>query len=177
MGNPVPMDSLDDKLWNQQVGPAAYADTGEKYQAAILEQYKTYIEMADRISSRRNLANTFFLSLNSAVAATMAALAGPEGGQVPLPVALATLVVLLTQCLTWFVMVRSYRQLNAAKFEVIGALEKKLPAFVYSRAEWSLLGEGRDWRRYLPLTHVEQWVPLIFATAYLVGFLALRAAP
>jgi hypothetical protein len=34
-------------------------------------------------------------------------------------------------------------------------------------------GEGRDWRKYLPLTHVEQWVPVIFALSYLVGFCAV----
>ncbi|WUJ30294.1 hypothetical protein OG917_17455 [Streptomyces sp. NBC_00388] len=32
--------------------------------------------MADRVSGRRNLTNTFFLSLNSAVVAVVAALAG-----------------------------------------------------------------------------------------------------
>ncbi|MGH6629978.1 MAG: RipA family octameric membrane protein, partial [Burkholderiales bacterium] len=34
---------------------------------AILEQYKTYVEMADRISGCRALANTFFLTLNTAI--------------------------------------------------------------------------------------------------------------
>nr|WP_306454502.1 hypothetical protein [Streptomyces sp. TLI_235] len=87
----------------------------------------------------------------------------------------AGLIILLVQCLTWFVMVRSYRQLNAAKYEVIGALEERLPGYVYSRAEWAALGEGHDWRRYIPLTHVEQWVPLTFAMAYLLGFVAVLA--
>ncbi|MCX5197016.1 hypothetical protein OOK31_24490 [Streptomyces sp. NBC_00249] len=105
--------------------------------------------------------------------AAVAATAGGKWQDAPVLAAVAGLIILLTQCLTWFVMVRSYRQLNGAKFVVIGALEKKLPAFAYSEAEWFLLGEGRDWRKYLPLTHVEQWVPLIFATAYVLGFLAL----
>lgn len=85
---------------------------------------------------------------------------------------MAGLTILLTQCLTWFVMMRSYRQLNSAKYAVIGALERRLPAFAYSDAEWDALGRGRDWRRYVPLTRVEQWVPLIFGAAYVVGFLA-----
>lgn len=85
----------------------------------------------------------------------------------------AGLLILLTQCLTWFVMVRSYRQLNAAKYKVIGALEERLPAFAYSRAEWGSLGEGKDWRAYVPLTDVEQWVPIVFGAAYVLGFLAV----
>ncbi|WP_329386145.1 DUF1622 domain-containing protein [Streptomyces sp. NBC_01351] len=168
------MDNLDDRLWNKRVTPADYAHNSEKYQAAVLDQYKTYVEMADRVSSRRSLANTFFLSLNTAVVAAVATTTtGTTWQDVSLLAPLAGLIILLTQCLTWFVTVRSYRQLNAAKFAVIAALEKKLPAFVYSEAEWHVLGEGKNWRQYLPLTHVEQWVPLIFAAAYVLGFVAL----
>ena len=36
-----------------------------KYNDHVLDQYKLYVEMADRISSRRLTANSFFLSLNS----------------------------------------------------------------------------------------------------------------
>src|SRR5256885_4461010 len=35
----------------------------------FLEQYKLYVEMADRISSRRLTANSFFLTINSAIIA------------------------------------------------------------------------------------------------------------
>lgn len=66
-------------------------------------------------------------------------------------------------------MVRSYWQLNAAKFEVIGAFEQRLPAYACSEAGWAALGEGRD----LPLTHVEQWVPVIFTVAHVVAFCGL----
>ncbi|WP_116247015.1 hypothetical protein [Nocardiopsis sp. FIRDI 009] len=167
------MDDLDRRLWNDDIGPTAYANLGEKYQNAVLDQYKTYVEMADRISARRSLTNTFFLTLNSAVVTALATLAGPAWHDVAAPLLAAGLVILLTQCLTWFFTVRSYRQLNSAKYTVIGALEKRLPALTYSEGEWLALGEGRDWRRYLPLTQVEQSVPLIFAASYVLGFLAL----
>lgn len=166
------MTNLDDRLWNAGIRASDYADSGEKYQAAVLEQYKLCVEMADRISARRALTNTFFLSLNSAVVAVLGA-TGANLGNVALFVLLAALVILVGQCAAWFMIVRSYRQLNSAKFQVIGAFEHKLPAFAYSRAEWTALGEGRDWRKYLPLTHVEQWVPLIFASAYLLGVIAI----
>jgi hypothetical protein len=51
---------IEDSLWNSAVNEALYEGTGEKYQAAILEQYKIYAEMADRIGQRRGLTNTFF---------------------------------------------------------------------------------------------------------------------
>jgi hypothetical protein len=55
------------KLWNMDVDTKSYEGAGEKYRAAILEQYKLYVEMADRISGRRGLTNIAFLTLNTAV--------------------------------------------------------------------------------------------------------------
>ena len=72
-------------------------------------------------------------------------------------------------------LVRSYRQLNTAKFKVIGALEERLPASAYWRAEWVALGEGEDWHKYLPLTPLEQWVPMLFALVYLSGLVVAVA--
>ncbi|MFF7039887.1 hypothetical protein ACIP4T_22190 [Streptomyces massasporeus] len=166
------MSDLGDVLWNEAVGPSEYTEAQERYRQAVLDQYKLCVEMADRVSARRNLTNTFFLSLNSAVVAAVAAVSARGVSGLPVLLLLTGLVILWSQCAAWYVMVRSYRQLNFAKWAVIGALEERLPAFAYSRAEWKASGEGRDWRKYLPLTHVEQWVPVIFALSYLVGFCA-----
>jgi hypothetical protein len=40
------------------------------------------------------------------------------------------------------------------------------------RAEWAALGEGRDLRTYLPLTHLEEWIPVLFAVVYVGGYVA-----
>jgi hypothetical protein len=61
------LDEIRRDLWNADVTPATYPGGAEKYVDALLEQYALYVEMADRISSRRGLANTFFLTLNSAI--------------------------------------------------------------------------------------------------------------
>lgn len=37
------------------------------YSRVLLEQYKIYIGMADRISARRGSTNSFFLALNSSI--------------------------------------------------------------------------------------------------------------
>jgi hypothetical protein len=167
------MTDIRESLWNDAVGPSSYADAGEKYQCAVLEQYKLYVEMADRVSARRNLSNTFFLSFNSVIVTALAVGLHDFRGKISVWLLLPALMILISTCAAWYVLVRSYRQLNGAKFAVIGAMEDRLPAHAYGRAEWQALGKGRDWRRYLPLTHVEQWVPFIFTSAYLIGFLAL----
>jgi hypothetical protein len=158
-----------DRLWNAKVSPKSYDGGAEKYQAAILEQYKLYVEMADRVSSRRGLTNTFFLTLNTAIFTAIGLFWKDRPSVSPWVLALP-LVIALGQCAAWWWIVRSYRQLNTAKFKVVGALEDRLPASAYWRAEWIALGEGTDWRKYLPLSHLEQWVPVLFALVYLSGF-------
>lgn len=142
------------------------------YDAALLEQYKLYVEMADRISARRGLTNSFFLTMNTGIVGLVAALhsfpTGTRAWWLAIP-----LVVILGQCFAWFYIVRSYRQLNGAKYRVVGALEQQLPASPFWRAEWWALGEGKDRSLYWPLSHVEQWVPILFALTYLVGYVAV----
>ncbi|MEU1450764.1 RipA family octameric membrane protein [Streptomyces avermitilis] len=167
------MTEMRDALWNEAIGPTEYTDSSDRYRTALFEQYKLCVEMADRVSARRNASNTFFLTVNSALV-TLLATALPELREgVSVWLLLPGLLILLSMCLSWFVLVRSYRQLNRVKWAVIGTFEERLPAYAYSRAEWHALGEGRDWRRYLQLSLIEQWVPLVFAVSYLLGFLVL----
>ncbi|MFJ6615507.1 hypothetical protein ACIQPT_35110 [Streptomyces sp. NPDC091289] len=167
------MANISDSLWNDEIGAEDYHDAKAAYHAAIFEQYKMCVEMADRVSARRNLANTFFLTLHTGLLAFLGSWLSQEGHrEAPLVLALAVLLVLLGMCVTWWFTVRSYHQLNRGKFEVIGALEERLPARTFVAAEWRALREGRDWRIYLPLNRVERWIPLLFAGTYVLGFVA-----
>ena len=137
------LDEVVPTLWSRPVEVDKDGVTANGQQSTILEQYKIYVEMADRISARRGLTNTFFLSLNTVIATAAGVVwsnrAGVEVWYLSVPVA-----ALLLQCAAWFWLLRSYRQLNSAKYIVIGALEERLPASPYWRAEWKALGEGRD---------------------------------
>jgi hypothetical protein len=152
-----------------------WAEGPDRDRETVLEQYKVYVEMADRVSARRGLTNTFFLTLNTLIltAVGMFWRERPAAADWYLSV---PVVALLVQCAAWFWLLRSYRQLNSAKYIVIGALEEGLPASPYWRAEWTALGEGRDPSRYWPLTHLEQWTPISFAAIYLAAFVLVLAA-
>jgi hypothetical protein len=169
------VDEVRDDLWNTEIGSARYGEAEEKYRTAILEQYKIYVEMADRVSARRALANTFFLTLNTAVLALIGT-AWKDGFSGSTWLLALPLVALGGQCAAWFWIVRSYRQLNSAKYAVIGALEEQLPASPYWKAEWTALGRGVIKSRYWPLTHLEQWLPVLFAASYGSIFVALVLA-
>ncbi|MCK4796202.1 MAG: hypothetical protein KAT05_02405 [Spirochaetes bacterium] len=139
---------------------------GEKYNEHLLEQYKLYIEMADKVSERRQSANNYFLTVNSLLVSLFGVISGfgidIEQNIWWYFIPFAGLLV----SITWVTLIRSYRQLNSGKFKVIHKLESQLPAALYY-TEWKILEEGRG-KQYLPFTHVEQFVPLIFALLYIL---------
>jgi hypothetical protein len=146
---------------------------GEKYNEHLLQQYLLYVQMADKISERRSLANTFFLTANTAILSTLGivtAILPANLVESDFLVFLAAITPVLL-CYSWYRLVRSYQQLNSGKFSIIHEIEAKLPLAPY-RAEWVALGKGKDPARYKPLTDVEKWVPVIFAILYVVVGLA-----
>jgi hypothetical protein len=169
------MDDIRDNLWNPRVLPNTYPGGAEAYGNALIEQYKLYVGMADQVSARRGTANSFFITLNTAVFALIGALITRTSHE-PSWQLVFPLVGLEGECLAWYYLVRSYRQLNGAKFEVVGALEERLPSSPWWRAEWKALGEGKDRSKYWPLTHLEQWIPVLFALVYLGVFIGAIAS-
>jgi hypothetical protein len=142
---------------------------GAEYEKHLFEQYKLYVEMADRVSARRMLANSFFVGVHTALIAAFTVLL-KEKVFLPTLVGLAPFLAVILMCFVWWRVVVSYRQLNSGKFKVVHALEKMLPTAPYD-AEWNALGAGKDRKLYLPLTHIENWVPVCFGALY--AFLAL----
>lgn len=134
----------------------------------LLEQYKLYVEMADRISSRRNLANVFFLSLNTSAIAAIGLVYQIENFESESLLLIIPSIAFLVLCYVWFRLIKSYRQLNTAKYKVIGELEKMLPSSPYYKMEWEMLGHGKDRKLYMPLTKIEGVVPAIFGLMYLL---------
>lgn len=168
-------DEITSGLWNDAVTPDNYGD-GKQYWEHLFEQYKICIEMADRVSQRRNLANSFFLTLHTLLFTTAGVLyeKGPRVTHAWLYV--IPVLAALTLCYFWWRLVHSYRQLNTAKYKVIGEYERRLPTSPYWRAEWRALGEGKDPKLYREMTDVEKWVPIIFGGLYIIaGILVIWA--
>ena len=153
----------DDPLQLLRQAKEAY---GADYEKHVFEQYKLYVEMADRISARRMLANSFFVGVHTALITAFTVLLKEKVLQ-PSLAGLAPFLAVVLLCFIWWRVVYSYRQLNSAKFKVVHALEQMLPVAPYD-AEWNAMGRGSNARLYLPLTHVENWVPVCFGLLYLL---------
>lgn len=133
--------------------------------SATLEIYKLAVEMADRVSSRRGAANTFFVGAATGLVAVAGVVSGIPDATNAIVRAIGVSGILL--CLTWWLQLRSYRALNKAKFAVIQDVEKQLPVAIYTD-EWKLLDDKKaPWReRFSELGKVERFVPLLFVALY-----------
>lgn len=157
------------KLWNEIEEGATYPKN-EKWHSHLLDQYKLYVEMADRISQRRTAANTYFLSVNSAILAFVGYLTTNASPEYMWLLALAGSMLTLF----WYNIVLSYRNLNSAKWQVVQDIEKRLPISPYD-AEWDAVQRGDNPKLYRPISHIESWVPWVFFLLH--GIVFLRTFP
>ena len=152
---------------------------GEKYPEHLLEQYKLYVEMADRISQRRDQSNKFYATVYSALAAVLLLAARFDLSDSTLGIVfLAVGIVGTSLAFIWWLNIQSYRALNRAKFAVIQEMETRLPFPGYKR-EWELsMHPPQGKPKYLQLTRIEQYVPVVFLlmSMALVGYAAYTLA-
>ncbi|MEE2522396.1 RipA family octameric membrane protein [Pseudarthrobacter sp. J47] len=109
----------------------------KKPEQPTLELYKLAVEMADRVSARRGTANQFYLSLETLIlgAPIMAQYLGSNSVAHPeLLTALSVAGVLVA--IVWWLQLRSYRELNSAKFKVINEIEDHHFEVKVFRQEW-----------------------------------------
>jgi len=75
-------------------------------------------------------------------------------------------------CYFWYRIIFSYKGLNTGKFEVIHAIESKLPLSLYD-TEWEVLGRGKEKNKYWPFSHIEIKIPWVFIFLYGLILIAL----
>jgi hypothetical protein len=132
----------------------------------LLEQYKLYLKLADKISERRQHANEFFLTVNTGLCAFFGYLFSKDVAAELRPLFWCVPVAGILLSYFWYRLVSSYRTLNSAKFSVVHEMETLLPLRPYD-AEWDALGRGES-KKYVPFTHLEVWVPRCFILMYFV---------
>lgn len=154
----------DDPQFEKILFPVPVEELGGRHLDHLVTQYKLYVDMADKVSTRRMVANTFFVGMNTAVAGALA-VSLRDSLDIPRNLLFGPAIAALLMCLTWWMLILSYRQLNAGKYRVILAMEKRLPSSPYT-AEWAALSDGRSKRDYLQITNIELLVPWLFAAIH-----------
>lgn len=138
---------------------------GAKYQDHLFEQYKMYVKGVEKNSDRRNNANKYFVTIQTAVIGVIGLTFqfGRYDNRVSVRIALALAGIAIS--FIFFFLIRSYKQLGTGKFEVIHEIEEKLPLALY-KYEWNILGHGKTWKKYFPFSHIEQIIPWLFIAGY-----------
>lgn len=128
------------------------------------QQYRLFVDSAERISERRNHMNAFFIALHSLFVSGLSFFES------------SILVFILPICifgsilaLLWWYMLCNYRSLNKAKFKIIQEIEKHLPINLYC-TEWSLYKMRKHWynpNRYLSFSRLEMILPILLILVYI----------
>lgn len=140
------------------------ATTPPKRADETLEIYKLLVEMADRVSQRRQAANSFYLTVNTAIIGAAAYIVQGAEDFNNWPISLAGIAI----CILWMRAVLSYKSLNSAKFKVIIELENQLSVTAY-KDEWEFLKEAGT-KRHTPFHKTEILVPFVFIFVHAAQF-------
>jgi len=141
---------------------------GDQFKEHLLKQYEIYIEMSDRVSSRRMQINTFFITVFSSLLAISAFVfkMDPKIDSglykfflpwVPLFGCILSII--------WYQSIQSFKILNSSKFKIITAIEKELPCPGYSY-EWKFV------KKISPTpttaTIIESFMSIIFLVFWII---------
>lgn len=128
-----------------------------------LDLYTLYLGTAEKVSDRRWQANSWLLSVNSALVGLYGYL-----GKGPPPLAKAAGVWVwaipaagILVCLTWLAVLASFHKLNKAKFQLLQEIEQELPLALFKREQEIYRSLGR--RRF---STIEGRVPWCFIALY-----------
>jgi|SRR3989344_1891527 len=140
---------------------------GKNYKEHLFEQYKIFVDSIEKTSDRRQHANDYFLAINTAlislIGLSFQIKIFDTSPWLKSPIAFLGLV----NCVIFWFLIRSYKQLNTGKFAVIHEIEKLLPLALYKH-EWEILGSGKDKSKYYPFSHIELLIPWVFGLIYVV---------
>ena len=139
------------------------------------DMYKLAVEMADRVSARRGQANQFYLAIETLLLGVPASITLLLSASAPTGLDPWVRLVLgicgLAVSAAWWMQLRSYRDLNAAKFKVINKIEADHFEVRPFTDEWAHLRQDetiKRWRgRYAELGTVERVMPVFFAILHL----------
>lgn len=145
-------------------------ESKDSYVDYCLEQYRIYLHVFNSTNERRQKSNEFFLGLNAAIVGILGYV---ETKSIPHANVIFMLIpfvgISIGYC--WYKIIKSYKQLNKAKFEVLHNLEQKLPIKLFE-TEWHILGKGKDKKKYNPLSETEKIIPITFMLLYILILIA-----
>jgi hypothetical protein len=129
---------------------------------AFLKQYEIMVNTSQNVTVWRQTANTFYLTLNTAILGLVLYTLPTS----TLLVKLALTFMGIVFSILWFYTLDYFRKLNGAKFNVIALFEKKLPIKMFEL-------EYNEYKNKIKeLSRIEKYLPTIFLIAYILTLIS-----
>ncbi|MBM1310364.1 hypothetical protein JQT66_09320 [Sulfitobacter mediterraneus] len=151
--------------YNFQIEFECCFDGGLEYgtSSQVLELYKIMVNSSEQLIQRRQITNGFFITIIGAIIGASGFIIKEKIITDSTALVLVLPIVIgLLMCRSWSNLVDNYGKLNAGKFRVIHALERKMEARIFE-AEWVALGKGLRKEKYQSFTSTERNVPTLFS--------------
>lgn len=120
----------------------------------MFEQYKMFVESAEKTSDKRITQNNIYLTLNLAFLSVLTL------QDLNKSLSILTSVVGVIVCIIWFLTIINYSKRNKVKFDIINELEEEFNDLY-----------KEEWKRISVLTSLstyERLISIIFAFVYIV---------
>lgn len=140
----------------------------DKYFAHLLDQYKLYVEMADRMTARKVIINNTFMTLLGAAAVAYASAPKYFDLRFVLFFQLGLMLVSLLVSLIWRSFVLHQTKVTDTKFKVIQEIEELLPAQPYKMEYVYCIKERKT---SSALNRLDRSLPLIAALMSVLGLI------
>ena len=161
---------IQDKLWSNEDENNL---SNEQYNALLIEQYRIYVELADRTSYRRIVINLFFLVFNLVLVGIVALAVGNNAG-VQKPFSALLIIVPyfagVIFCYAWWKIVRFFRHHIQIKNSIVPSLERRLPSRVWLTEEHIAEEKGS----FKPIRILEMYMPFVFMGIYTALFIFIE---
>ncbi len=124
----------ENRFWEGLFNRELPVDANEAYYTILMEQWKTASEQTNHIADQRNNINNFYMSLMSLlIGGILLSDKFLPADPIPRTATLVLITILgVLCCCNWKHQVETCKKINKQKFQIIGRLERELPARVIS---------------------------------------------
>lgn len=144
---------------------------GPLYREHLFEQYKLYLTGVDNLVNKRHKTNDFFLAINTGILALLGVVSRVFQDNLHAIFFISSGVGIFLAYI-WYRLIKSYKKINKFRYKILHNIEEELPLSPH-RAEWNHLDNEIKRKKYVPVTRIETFVPLIFIGFYILlgGFI------
>lgn len=130
-------------------------------QELLLLQWQSCVELANAVSQRRDSMNNLMATMNIGILTAVSLIWDLKS----LIISVAGIIL----CVFWIRLIKYYKCLNAAKYDVILKLEEQLPDQPMKK-EWDIYCGNK---KNCEGTKIEIWLPSLFITIYAILIIVL----